>query len=100
MCVVPCSIQVWCWIARLGGPGRYRYTVNRARRDAKLAASAKIGYHGVRLPAGADDRIYGAGRETLDAPDAAFFVDHCNQRWTLDAIVRVERHRLTMKQIR
>jgi hypothetical protein len=52
----------------------------------------------MRLPAGTNDRINGAGREAFDASNTAVFIDDRNQRRTLDAIGRIERERFAMKQ--
>jgi hypothetical protein len=51
------------------------------------------------LPAGTNDRIDRAGRETFDAPNTTIFVDDGNQGRALDTIGRVERKRLPMKQV-
>jgi hypothetical protein len=50
------------------------------------------------LPAGTNDRVDGAGRQTFDAPNTTIFVDDGNERRALDTIGRVERKRLPMQQ--
>jgi hypothetical protein len=50
------------------------------------------------LAAGTNDRIDGAGREALDAPNTTIFVDDGDQRRALDAIGRIERKRFPLKQ--
>jgi hypothetical protein len=44
----------------------------------------------MRLLASANDGVNRARRQTFDTPYAAGFVDDGNQRWRLDAIVRIE----------
>jgi len=51
------------------------------------------------LPAGTNDRIDRAGRETFDAPDTATFVDDRNQRRGFDTVGWVERKHFPMKQV-
>jgi hypothetical protein len=54
----------------------------------------------MRLLTGADDGINRAGRKAFDATDAALFIDHRNQCGSFNTIVRVERQRWAMEQMR
>ena len=54
----------------------------------------------MHLPAGANDRINGAGRQTFHTTDASILVDDRDQSGTFGPVGRIERQRIPVKQVR
>ena len=68
-----------------------RDAVDRAGRDAQLAARAEFRDHRMHEARRAHDGVDRAGRQAPGATDAAFLVDERDGGRCLDAVVVVER---------
>src|SRR6201982_3123143 len=92
--VVACAVVARCGRCRRRGQAgarHHRDAVDRAGRDAQLAAGAQREHHGVHLPLRTDDRIDRAGWQAAGAADAGLFVDLRYQLRPFGTVGRVER---------
>lgn len=76
-------------LLRVGWP--HFDAIDRARRQAEVAAGAEICDDGVHAFASTDDGIDRTGLDALDAADAGFLKNERDARWLLFAMGGIER---------